>query len=186
MPDFKDNHKSAKLFLMFWLFFSLYGCAFAQNQLATPEIDAIEPSPTKSPFSDVFIVENSGKICFKNCERCRSLEATFIPSGCYSSGCTRDVSQFGKVDVNEEALTIKFETRYEAVDPLGPQPEDDERGWHSCSADCKDVGVMKFWLGTVPQGTYSIWLGDDHLGDIPVPTNIPGLEPICFKNAIMD
>ncbi|MCB9420981.1 MAG: hypothetical protein H6667_14360 [Ardenticatenaceae bacterium] len=186
MSGFKVNHQNVKLFLMFWLLSSLLGCASFQSQPTTSEIETIEPIPTPSLPSDVFVVENSGEICFKNCERCRSLEATFTPSGCFSSACTRDLSHFGEVNVNEESFTIQFITRYEAFDPYGPQPEDDERGWHTCTTDCKHMNSIQFWIGVVPQGTYSIWLGDDHLGDIPVPTNIPGLEPICFKNAIMD
>lgn len=178
------NYKTFTGVQLILLLVFLCGCASTQTgenlQVAIPSPDI---SSTPAYPETTVIVENSGEICFKNCgNKCYSLEATFAPSGCFSSGCTRVYEQFGQAKVNEQDFKIQFTTRYVVFDPYGPDPED-ERQHHTCTADCMNVNVMEFWLGFAPKGTYEIWLGDDYLGDLNVPPNLPNLDPICFANA---
>jgi hypothetical protein len=120
------------------------------------------------------VVENSGQICFRPCDECRTLQATFRPAGCFSSSCTRDVQQFGDVRVDQESFKIQFRTRFVAIDPLGP-------GVHACTADCYKPST-EFWIGHVRVGTYSIWLGEKEVGELPVPPVSLTGKPICFTD----
>lgn len=91
------------------------------------------------------IVENQGEICFR-VEEDGDMIASVSPGGCFSTTCTRQVQQVGKVMIDHHDFELKFETRFVLAETSRfPLP---------CIHNCSGGGMIDFNLGLMEVGDY--------------------------------
>jgi hypothetical protein len=119
------------------------------------------------------VIENEGQLCFSRCNPCLDLQAKFRPSGCFSSSCTEVLDRSVSGSVDAVSSVIQVDARFVLLLPEGSP--------RLCTADCGGAGSVTTHLGEVIEGTYSIWLGSERLGELIVPAQPDGAWE-CFEN----
>ena len=117
-------------------------------------------------------VVNRGEICFRIDEQGDML-ASVVPDGCYSTTCTRQVQQVGKVMLDRRGFEIKFETRFVLAET--------SRFPFPCIENCAGGGRIDFNLGMLDVGDYSLWHGEEEVGELMIFSGRP-TPPQCFSN----
>jgi len=175
------------LWVLSWVMFSFVLAACVAHPIYTPHPTRI-PYPTYTPHPThtlyptytpypphdrqiiaTDIVENAGMVCFEEFEKSSGLRGYFIPRGydCYYD-CGLQSSQASLfVTVDTHRSTIRLYTSF-AMQQFTPKPR-------ICLDVCAEV-VIDFAIRDGEHGTYSLWLGDEKLGEITIPT-----ERICFE-----
>jgi hypothetical protein len=119
------------------------------------------------------VIENEGQICFLRCKPCLDLQAEFRPRGCFSSSCTevQEHSVTGRVDA--VSSVIQVDARFVVLTKAGSYPR--------CTEDCGGAGSATVHFGEVREGTYSVWLGREKVGELVVPVQ-PKAMWACYGN----
>ena len=133
----------------------------------------VSPVPTGA-----VVVQNEGYVCFDEFEDSLEVSGYFIPKGCFSSSCTRPVQQFVDIQVDTTQFVIRLSTRFVLVNPYAVQGM--PRGSYGCTADCGGAGSIRFEIGDVERGIYSVWLGERNLGQISFPPVVITGQDRCF------
>jgi hypothetical protein len=131
--------------------------------LPIPPWDVIV-QPTPFP-KDVTIIENEGSICFVPLSE-YAFDVQVSSSGCYSSGCTLIFERTGNIEIDQDAFTIQFNSRY-AIKEVGNVRDSGESC--ECAADCGGAGYLHFKTNELQDGIYSIKLGETQIGELAVP-----------------
>ena len=118
------------------------------------------------------IVEDYDSICFWYDDQ-GSLQASVSPAGCYSTTCTRQVSQAGSAVIDQDSFQIRLEARFE----LG----ETSRFQLPCTENCSVGGTLIFDLGPLQVGQYEVWFGDEEAGEFYVFSGLPTPRQ-CIEN----
>jgi hypothetical protein len=110
------------------------------------------------------IVENRGEICFQ-VDDVGEMIASVSPEGCFSPGCTHQIQTVGRVTVDRWGFELNFETRFVLAET--------SRFPFPCIDDCFGGGTINFNLGMLDVGDYSVWLGDENVGNLMVFSGLP-------------
>jgi hypothetical protein len=117
------------------------------------------------------IVENRGEICFRVDEN-GNMIASVSPEGCFSTTCTRQVQQVGKVVIDDRDFELRFETRFVLAEASRfPLP---------CIDNCSGGGRIDFNLGMLEVGDYFVWHGEERVGKLMVFSGLPTPQQ-CFS-----
>ena len=121
--------------------------------------------------TDPIHIENTGEVCFENMHNSLQIRGYVRPAGCYSSHCTIPLEQSLTVQLDLETHRIQFNMRFVLS-------VDRTKCW---TGDCGGAEQVRFDLGDIPEGKYSVWLGTKRLGSIQVPTDSSN-DRICFDS----
>lgn len=131
--------------------------SFAAACQATPMTTVPTPLPT---LSNSRIIENEGVVCFNEYANSSEVDGYFRPRGCFSSSCWQLVEKSLIVRVVEDQQQLRFYSRVTVKDFSMINGE------HvACTADCSNVGEIQFSLSNVPRQKYSVWLGNQRMGE---------------------
>ena len=120
------------------------------------------------------IVEDYKSICFWYDDR-GSMQASVSPKGCYSTTCTRQVSQAGSAVIDQDSFQIRLEARF----VLG----ETSRFPLPCTENCSGGGTVIFNLGPLQVGQYEVWFGDEKAGEFNVYSGLPTPRQ-CMENPV--
>jgi hypothetical protein len=102
-----------------------------------------------------------------------SMQAEVSPQGCYSSTCTRIVSQTGTVVIEQNKFQIRIESRFILTKTSRfPLP---------CTENCSGGGTVNFDLGVLQVGEYGVWFKDEEVGNLNIFSGRPTPRQ-CFEN----
>lgn len=119
------------------------------------------------------IVEDYGSICFWYDDQ-GSMQAAVSPLGCYSTTCTRQVSQVGSAVLNQDRFQIHIESTFVLAETSRfPLP---------CTENCSGGGTVHFDLGQLQVGQYEVWYGDEIAGELNVYSGLPTPKQ-CIENS---
>jgi hypothetical protein len=102
-------------------------------------------------------IENEGVLCFNEYENSSTVEGNFSPRGCFSSSCYELVEKSLNIQVDEGKNQIRFHTKVSI--------NDFSKRNGICTTDCGGAGQIPFILTNVPRGNYTIWLGENQIGE---------------------
>jgi len=142
------------------------------------------PIASPTPHSEKITIEDKGIICFQKIQPSDNKITVYISThpddGCFSSSCTEVVERKGDMQVNEQDLSIHFYSRF-VVRPIGYDELTPETPGEVpvCTTDCGGAGFIWFEIEALPEGVYSIWLGENRVGDLEVPIDPTKLT--CFE-----
>ncbi|MCJ7535791.1 MAG: hypothetical protein MUO57_09690 [Anaerolineales bacterium] len=118
------------------------------------------------------IIEDWGTMCFWYDDQ-GSMQAEVSPQGCYSSTCTRPVSQTGTVVIEQDKYQIRFESKFVLTETSRfPLP---------CTENCSGGGSVNFDLGVLQVGEYGVWFKDEEVGNLNIYSGLPTPRQ-CFEN----
>lgn len=139
----------------------LSGCA--------PIEDATEThTPWGLPVPDSFhFEENQGTICFKEIGENHTSGGIF-PGGCYSGSCTKPASQRLVLQIDHQNKRLKFAHAFYIEDYSSYFD-------FQCTEDC-GAGYIPFTIDDLEASSYEIWVGEQIIGMIDLPS-----EPICLE-----
>lgn len=101
------------------------------------------------------------------------MQAAVSPFGCYSTTCTRQVSQAGSAVIDQDQFQIHIESKFVLADASRfPLP---------CTENCSGGGTVNFDLGELQVGQYEVWYGDDIAGELNVYSGLPTPRQ-CIEN----
>jgi hypothetical protein len=166
----------SKCKLAWWAIFffvALAGCAPSPDR--TDATDATDASPLSG---DPLYIQNEGYLCFSEYADALLARGYFIPKGCFSSSCTRPIQQSIDIKVDTASFAIRFNTLFVVIDPFAAQRL--QRGSYACTEDCGGAGIIKFEIGDVERGNYTVWLGERNLGRISFPPETITGRDSCF------
>jgi hypothetical protein len=110
------------------------------------------------------MVEDFESICFWYDDQGR-MQASVSPKGCYSTTCTRPVSQEGSAVVEQDQFQIGINTRFVLAETSRfPLP---------CTENCSGGGAVNFDLGQLQVGQYEVWYADEIVGELNVYSGLP-------------
>ena len=110
------------------------------------------------------IIGDYGEICFWYDEQ-GSMRASVSPLGCYSTTCTRPVSQAGSAVLHQEDFQIQIEASFVLAETSRfPLP---------CIDNCSGGGTVLFDLGMLQVGQYEVWYGGETVGELNVFSGLP-------------
>jgi hypothetical protein len=119
------------------------------------------------------IVEDYGSICFWYDDQ-GSMQASVSPKGCYSTTCTRQVSQTGSGMLDQDSFQIHIDSRFALAETSRwPLP---------CTENCSGGGTVNFELGPLKVGQYQVWFGDELAGEFNVYSGLPTPRQ-CIENS---
>jgi hypothetical protein len=118
------------------------------------------------------IVEDYGSICFLYDEQ-GSMQAEVSPLGCYSTTCTRQVSQVGSAVLNQDRFRIYIESTFVLAET--------SRFLLPCKENCSGGGTLNFDLGELQVGQYEVWYVDEKAGELNVYSGLPTPRQ-CLEN----
>jgi hypothetical protein len=118
------------------------------------------------------IVEDYGSICFWYDDQ-GSMQASVSPKGCYSTTCTRQVSQTGSAVLDQDSFQIHIDSRFILAET--------SRWPLLCMENCSGGGTVNFELGQMNVGQYQVWYGDEIVGEFNVYSGLPTPRQ-CFEN----
>ena len=110
------------------------------------------------------VIDNRGQICFRTAQDGHML-AAISPEGCYSTNCTRQVQKVGSAVLDRRSFELRFDAHFvlgEAKTYLIP-----------CTENCQGGGTIDFDLGVLDVGRYTIWLGNEPIGNLDVTSGLP-------------
>ena len=118
------------------------------------------------------IVEDYGSICFWYDDQ-GSIQASVSPKGCFSTTCTRRVSQAGSTVINQDQFQIFIKSRFVLAETSRfPLP---------CTENCSGGGTVHFDLGSLQVGQYKVFYGDEIAGELNVFSGLPTPRQ-CINN----
>lgn len=118
------------------------------------------------------IVEDYGSICFWYDDQ-GSMQASVSPKGCFSTTCTRRVSQAGSTVINQDQFQIFIKSRFVLAETSRfPLP---------CTENCSGGGTVHFDLGSLKVGQYEVWYGEEFAGELNVFSGLPTPRQ-CISN----
>lgn len=120
------------------------------------------------------IVEDYGSICFWYDER-GSMQVSITPRGCYSTTCTRQVSQTGSAVIDQEQFQIHLESRFVLAET--------SRFLLPCIENCSGGGTVNLDLGELQVGKYEVWFRDELAGELNVFSGLPTPRQ-CLENPV--
>lgn len=145
------NHKTIIVFALGMLTFAIVAVLYSIF------VNVRRPEPG-------IIIENRGQICFR-LDDVGDMIASVSPEGCFSTSCTRQVQTVGKATINKRDFELRLETRFVLAETSRfPLP---------CIDNCFGGGTIDFNLGMLDVGDYSIWLGDENIGNLMVFSGLP-------------
>ncbi len=110
------------------------------------------------------IVEDFGSICFWYDDQ-GSMQASVSPKGCFSTTCTRQVSQAGSTVINQDQFQIYIKSRFVLAETSRfPLP---------CTENCSGGGTVYFDLGSLQVGQYEVWYEEEIAGELNVYSGLP-------------
>jgi len=118
------------------------------------------------------IVEDYDSICFWYDDQ-GSMQASISPAGCYSTTCTRQVSQVGSAVIDQDNFQIRLEARF----VLG----ETSRFPLPCTENCSGGGTVILNLGPLQVGQYEVFYGDELAGELNVFSGLPTPRQ-CIEN----
>jgi len=119
------------------------------------------------------IVEDYGSICFWYDDQ-GSIRALVSPLGCYSTTCTRPVSQVGSAVLDQDQYQIHIESSFVlAEDSRFPLP---------CTENCSGGGTVNFDLGELQVGEYEVLFRGEEVGNLNVYSGRPTPRQ-CIENS---
>lgn len=144
-----------------------------------------ETATTSTPYpEDIIMLENRGIVCFQKLQPSDSRITVYIAThpddGCFSSSCTEVLERKGDMQIDKKGFSIHFYSRF-VVRPIGYDELTPETPGEVpvCTADCGGAGFIWFEIEALPEGVYSIWLGEHKVGDLEVPIDPTKLT--CFE-----
>ncbi len=118
------------------------------------------------------IDDDYGSICFWYDDQ-GSMQASVSPKGCYSTTCTRQVSQTGSAVLDQDSFQIFIDARFVLAETSRwPLP---------CTENCSGGGTVYFELGPLKVGQYEVWYGDEIAGKLNVYSGLPTPRQ-CIEN----
>jgi hypothetical protein len=117
-------------------------------------------------------IEDYGSICFWYDDQ-GSMQASVSPKGCYSTTCTRQVSQAGSAVINQDQFHISFKSRFVLAETT--------RFLLPCTENCAGGGTVHFDLGPLQVGQYEVFYGDKFAGELNVFSGLPTPRQ-CIRN----
>ena len=118
------------------------------------------------------IIEDWGTMCFRYDDQ-GSMQAEVSPRGCYSSTCTRLISQTGTVVIEQDKFQIRIESRFVLTET--------SRFPLLCTENCSGGGSVNFDLGVLQVGEYGVWFKDEEVGNLNIYSGLPTPRQ-CFEN----
>ena len=116
--------------------------------------------------------EDYEEICFWYDDQ-GSMQASVSPKGCYSTTCTRRVSQAGSTVINQDQFQISIKSRFVLAETSRfPLP---------CTENCSGGGTVHFDLGSLQVGQYEVFYGDEIAGELNVFSGLPTPRQ-CINN----
>ena len=119
-----------------------------------------------------WIVEDFDSICFWYDDQ-GSMQASVSPKGCYSTTCTRQLSQVVSAVIDQDSFQIRLDARF----VLG----ETSRFPLPCSENCSVGGTVIFDLGPLQVGQYEVFYGDELAGELNVFSGLPTPRQ-CIEN----
>jgi hypothetical protein len=101
------------------------------------------------------------------------MQASVSPKGCYSTTCTRQVSQTGSAVLDQDSFQIHIDSRFILAET--------SRWPLLCMENCSGGGTVNFELGQMNVGQYQVWYGDEIVGEFNVYSGLPTPRQ-CFEN----
>jgi hypothetical protein len=117
-------------------------------------------------------IEDYEAICFRYDDQ-GSIQASISPKGCYSTSCTRQVSQAGSAVINQDQFHISFKSRFVLAET--------SRFLLPCTENCAGGGTIHFDLGPLQVGQYEVFYGDEFAGELKVFSGLPTPRQ-CIEN----
>ena len=118
------------------------------------------------------IVEDYGSICFWYGER-GNMQVSITPQGCYSTTCTRQVSQTGRAVIEQDQFQIHLESSFVLAE--------NSRFLLPCIENCSGGGTVNLDLGELRVGKYEVWFRNELAGDLNVFSGLPTPRQ-CLEN----
>ena len=119
------------------------------------------------------IIEDYESICFWYDDQ-GSMQASVSPKGCYSTTCTRQVSQAGSAVIDQDSFQIRLDARF-VLDETSRFPL-------PCTENCSGGGTVILDLGPLQVGQYQVWYGNEEAGELYVFSGLPTPRQ-CIENS---
>ncbi|UCD98777.1 MAG: hypothetical protein JSV42_17820 [Chloroflexota bacterium] len=118
------------------------------------------------------IIEDWGSICFWYSDD-GSMRSSISPRGCFSTTCTRQISQVGTALIEQDAFKIHLDSTFVLAETSRfPLP---------CTENCSGGGSIDFNLGVLQVGKYDVWFEDEPVGNLNIFSGLPTPRQ-CFDN----
>ncbi len=159
----------------------LIACARTPTEQTEQMVIPLEQPAARADEEPSFVIENEGDVCFRPlCEQCAEFTVVVdpqnAPGGCWSSSCTEVLEQSGGVQFDVPASRIQVSSRFLVRHIPGALD-----GTVGCTTDCSGAGRLAFEPGSLPDGRYSVWHGENEIGTLELGTNgMPRYEQ-CFQ-----
>ena len=133
--------------------------------------------PTATPIP--YVYDNKGEVCFEWLPPTGT--GVIIHAGpntemnCWSSSCSVRLAESHAFTVKQESRTLQFTWYVTVREEYGGQL----KGQIACTADCGGLPTWEYTLDDVPEGEYTVKIGDNVVGTVQIPYQ--GASATCLS-----